>query len=107
MSIGLHAPRGADRSLSRPGERTDGPESFSRPPRPWHRVLPPPLTARELAVLDYLPGRLKNQEIAAELYVSVNTLKSHLRNIHRKLDAADRDDAVASVVHHPDPVHPR
>jgi LuxR family maltose regulon positive regulatory protein len=56
-----------------------------------------PLTERELAVLDYLPGRLKNQEIAAELYVSVNTLKSHLRNIYRKLEVADRDEAVAKA----------
>ncbi len=56
-----------------------------------------PLTERELAVLEYLPGRLKNQEIAAELYVSVNTLKSHLRNIYRKLEVADRDEAVAKA----------
>ena len=56
-----------------------------------------PLTDRELAVLEYLPGRLKNQEIAAELYVSVNTLKSHLRNIYRKLDVADRDEAVTKA----------
>ncbi len=56
-----------------------------------------PLSERELKVLEYLPGRLKNQEIAAELYVSVNTLKSHLRNIYRKLDVADRDEAVAKA----------
>ena len=55
------------------------------------------LTDRELAVLEYLPGRRKNQEIAAELYVSVNTLKSHLRNIYRKLDVADRDEAVTKA----------
>jgi LuxR family maltose regulon positive regulatory protein len=56
-----------------------------------------PLSERELTVLEYLPGRLKNQEIAGELYVSVNTLKSHLRNIYRKLDVADRDEAVAKA----------
>ncbi len=55
------------------------------------------LTDRELAVLEYLPGRLKNQEIATELYVSVNTLKSHLRNIYRKLGVADRDEAVTKA----------
>jgi LuxR family transcriptional regulator, maltose regulon positive regulatory protein len=57
-----------------------------------------PLTDRELTVLEYLPGRLRNQEIADEIYVSVNTLKSHLRNIYRKLDVADRDEAVAKAV---------
>jgi LuxR family maltose regulon positive regulatory protein len=56
-----------------------------------------PLTDRELTVLAYLPGRFKNHEIAAELYVSVNTLKSHLRNIYRKLEVADRDEAVAKA----------
>jgi len=53
-----------------------------------------PLTERELAVLGHLPSRTRNQEIAAALYISVNTLKSHLRNIYRKLEVADRDEAV-------------
>lgn len=53
-----------------------------------------PLTPREVTVLDYLPSRLGNEQIAAALYVSVNTLKTHLRNIYRKLDAPDRDTAV-------------
>jgi LuxR family transcriptional regulator, maltose regulon positive regulatory protein len=59
--------------------------------------LTEPLTERELAVLEYLPGRRKNQEIATELYVSVNTLKSHLRNIYRKLDVSNRDEAVTKA----------
>lgn len=53
------------------------------------------LTERELAILTYLPGRTRNQEIAAALYISINTLKSHLRSIYRKLDATDRDEAIA------------
>lgn len=57
-------------------------------------ALVEPLTERELAVLAYLPQRIKNQDIADELYVSVNTLKTHLRSIYRKLGAADRDQAV-------------
>ena len=44
-----------------------------------------PLTDREREILDYLPTRLSNTEIAAHLYVSVNTLKSHLRHIYTKL----------------------
>ncbi|MDN5780285.1 MAG: LuxR C-terminal-related transcriptional regulator, partial [Humibacillus sp.] len=52
------------------------------------------LTPREVVVLEYLPSRLGNDQIADALYVSVNTLKTHLRNIYRKLDAPDRDAAV-------------
>jgi LuxR family maltose regulon positive regulatory protein len=52
------------------------------------------LTERELAILAYLPGRARNQEIAASLYISINTLKSHLRSIYRKLDVTDRDEAI-------------
>lgn len=56
-----------------------------------------PLTDREMGVLEYLPSRLSNTEIAGTLYISVNTLKTHLRNIYRKLDATDRDSAVAEA----------
>ncbi|HEY9292216.1 MAG TPA: LuxR C-terminal-related transcriptional regulator [Microlunatus sp.] len=52
------------------------------------------LTPREMIVLEYLPSRLGNDQIADALYVSVNTLKTHLRNIYRKLDAPNRDAAV-------------
>jgi LuxR family maltose regulon positive regulatory protein len=41
-----------------------------------------------------LPTRLSNRELATQLYVSVNTVKTHLRNIYRKLDVADRDAAI-------------
>ncbi len=53
-----------------------------------------PLTERERVVLRYLPSVLSNIEIAAELYVSVNTVKTHVRSIYRKLDAGGRRDAV-------------
>jgi LuxR family maltose regulon positive regulatory protein len=56
--------------------------------------LAAPLTPREEAVLAFLPGWLSNREIAAELYVSVNTLKTHLKSLYRKLDATSRHDAV-------------
>jgi LuxR family maltose regulon positive regulatory protein len=52
------------------------------------------LSGRELAVLRYLPTMLTSQEIAGELFVSLNTVKSHLKNIYRKLDADGRRDAV-------------
>ncbi|HEY6889938.1 MAG TPA: LuxR C-terminal-related transcriptional regulator, partial [Solirubrobacter sp.] len=53
-----------------------------------------PLTEREQAVLRLLPSPLSAQEIASELSISRNTVKTHLRSLYRKLDAADRRDAV-------------
>ena len=53
-----------------------------------------PLSKREQAVLRYLPTPLSNQEIADELFVTTNTVKTHLRSIYRKLDVARRREAV-------------
>jgi LuxR family transcriptional regulator, maltose regulon positive regulatory protein len=53
-----------------------------------------PLSERELAVLRFLPTMMSNAEIAAEMFVSVNTVKTHLKHIYRKLDVSDRRDAV-------------
>jgi LuxR family transcriptional regulator, maltose regulon positive regulatory protein len=53
-----------------------------------------PLSPRERAVLRYLPTMMSNQEIASELFVSVNTVKTHLKAIYRKLDVPDRREAV-------------
>lgn len=52
------------------------------------------LSERELAVLRLLESRLSQREIAAELYVSFNTVKTHTRSIFRKLGVASRVDAV-------------
>jgi LuxR family maltose regulon positive regulatory protein len=53
-----------------------------------------PLSERECAILRYLPTTLSNREIAAELFVTTNTVKTHLRSIYRKLDVARRREAV-------------
>jgi LuxR family maltose regulon positive regulatory protein len=47
-----------------------------------------------LAVLRMLPLRLSNREMAAQMYVSVNTLKTHVRAIYRKLGVPHRSEAV-------------
>lgn len=52
------------------------------------------LTERERDVLRLLPSRLSLREIAAELFVSQNTLKFHLRVIYRKLGVNSRAEAV-------------
>jgi LuxR family maltose regulon positive regulatory protein len=59
-----------------------------------HDTYAEALSEREAAVLRFLPTMMSNQEIAAELFVSVNTVKSHLKAIYRKLDVADRREAV-------------
>ena len=63
-------------------------------PRPAATGPVDPLTTREQVVLRYLASSLSNAEIAAELYVSVNTVKSHQRTLYRKLAADGRRDAV-------------
>lgn len=52
------------------------------------------LSERELTVLRLLASRLSQREIAAELYVSFNTVKSHSRSIFHKLGVASRAEAV-------------
>ncbi len=52
------------------------------------------LSKREEAVLRYLPTVMSKAEIASELAVSVNTVKTHTKNIYRKLDVGTRTDAV-------------
>ena len=53
-----------------------------------------PLTERERAVLGYLPTMFKATEIAADLFITINTVKTHQRSIYRKLGVVTRRDAV-------------
>jgi len=69
-------------------ERSAGPEPVVTAP------LLEPLSDRELTVLRFLPTLMSNAEIAAEMYVSVNTVKTHLKHVYRKLDVTDRRDCV-------------
>lgn len=52
------------------------------------------LTERELEVLRDLSGDASREEIAKKRFISVNTLKAHLRSIYRKLDVGSRSAAV-------------
>jgi LuxR family maltose regulon positive regulatory protein len=60
-----------------------------------HRDVAEALTDRERDVLRMLPSRLTLREIAGELYISVNTLKFHLKVIYRKLGCSSRAEAAA------------
>jgi LuxR family transcriptional regulator, maltose regulon positive regulatory protein len=72
-----------------------------RPAPPGELTLPgelarpgEPLTEGETRVLRYLSSNLSAREIAHELYVSTNTVKTHQRHLYRKLDARTRTQAV-------------
>jgi LuxR family maltose regulon positive regulatory protein len=53
-----------------------------------------PLTERETSVLCHLPTLMSNHEIAEVMHVSVNTVKTHLKSLYRKLGVASRREAV-------------
>ncbi|WP_456299989.1 response regulator transcription factor [Solicola gregarius] len=65
-------------------------------PAPRARLQPPlaPLSDSELRVLRYLPTNLTAPEVARELYVSANTVKTHMRNVYAKLAVHRRAEAV-------------
>jgi LuxR family maltose regulon positive regulatory protein len=63
-------------------------------PQPGTADVPVQLTPREQAVLSYLATSMTAAEIAAELYLSVNTVKTHLAAIYRKLGTGRRREAV-------------
>ncbi|MBI9045956.1 MAG: hypothetical protein JEZ06_15800 [Anaerolineaceae bacterium] len=56
-----------------------------------------PLSQRELEVLYLIAEGLTNKEIASRLFLSLNTVKVHSRNIYAKLDAHHRAEAVAKA----------
>jgi LuxR family maltose regulon positive regulatory protein len=60
-----------------------------------HPPRPDELSPSELRVLRYLPTNLTRPDMARELYVSVNTVNTHIRNIYSKLGARDRSSAVS------------
>ncbi|WP_345010819.1 LuxR C-terminal-related transcriptional regulator [Streptomyces shaanxiensis] len=65
--------------------------------RPWEESpspRPEPLSAREQDVLERLAQLMSTEEIAADLHLSVNTVKTHLKSIYRKLAATRRGEAV-------------
>ena len=55
------------------------------------------LTRRELELLRELPSWRTAEQIAADHFVSVNTVKTHLRGIYRKLEVRSRRDAIATA----------
>ena len=100
MARSRHAACGAPRSLAA-AER-----ELRRLGRPVHyRSLPgkpegtgvASLTGRELEIARLVVDRRTNPEIAAELFLSIKTVETHMRNIFRKLDADSRVE-VARII---------
>jgi LuxR family maltose regulon positive regulatory protein len=76
-----------------------GPGTASPVKKPSAPAQPAPLvverlSAREREVLAHASEMLSTAEIATEMYLSVNTVKTHLRRIYRKLSANPRSEAV-------------
>lgn len=74
------------------GSERDGYPPVAVPVATGERLLEP-LTDRELAVLRRLATTMTTQEIAQELRISINTVKTHIAAIYRKLPAANRREA--------------
>lgn len=74
-----------------PGSRT---WSSSRGREGLAPMIVEPLTNKELEVLGHLAGLLATGEIAATMFISVNTVRTHVRSILRKLGATRRNEAV-------------
>ena len=55
------------------------------------------LTPRELTLLELLPTHLPYAELGDRLYLSVNTIKSNLKAVYRKLGVTSRTDAVETA----------
>jgi len=75
-------------------EIQDLPSGTQPSPRARPRPLLESLSQSELRVLRYLPTNLTVPEIARELFVSVNTVKTHVRNLYAKLGTHHRGEAV-------------
>jgi len=56
------------------------------------------LTERELEILGLMAQGAANKEIAASLYISENTVKTHISNLFQKLDVRDRTEAVTRAL---------
>jgi LuxR family maltose regulon positive regulatory protein len=75
-------------------ENLDRLTTVAAPPGPGTTGLGSTVTPRELAVLRFLPTNLSAAEIAIEMFLSVHTVKMHMRHLYGKLDVHRRTDAV-------------
>jgi LuxR family maltose regulon positive regulatory protein len=72
------------------------PEGIDRTTHPAARLVEP-LTGRELQVLSLMVDGLTYNEIAGQLTVSLNTVRTHVKNIYGKLRVHRRSQAIAKA----------
>ena len=79
-----------------PAPLDDAPAHWARelPTDREHKQLAETLTEREISILNWLTTTMTMAEIAAELYVSTNTVKTHVAAVYRKLEATNRREAI-------------
>jgi len=80
------------------GEAVLGPTIATRLMERVSSTAPDALSAREIEVLELVARGASNKEIAASLYISVATAKSHLMHIYDKLGVTDRTAAVTTAI---------
>jgi len=79
--------------------RVNGPAAGTRAPAAddSEGAGPARLSAREVQIVSLIAGGLTNQQIAAELHISINTVERHVSNSYRKLNVRGRVEAAALI----------
>ncbi len=77
------------------GQRLIGPEVAARMAE---RMMGPPLSAREVQVLELVAKGLSNKEIGTALFLAEDTIKNHLKRIYDKLGVGDRTEAAMVAI---------
>jgi LuxR family maltose regulon positive regulatory protein len=89
----LSAFKGAESPVSSEVTKSETSPNGSLSPQ----LLAEPLTKRQLQILELLAQGLQNKEIGEKLFVSPDTVRSHLRNIYSKLSVSSRLEAVTKA----------
>ena len=84
----------AHQPLLKTGLIGSGPAAAGGPSGDATPLIVEQLSQREREVIQHMSDMMSTAEIAAEMYISVNTVKTHLKSIYRKLAAAHRREAV-------------
>jgi LuxR family maltose regulon positive regulatory protein len=95
LAHGQHLEGLLEWTVDRFGPHTTGAyELLDRLRHPNSHGLVEPLTHREVEILQHLPTLMSNAEIAEGMHLSVNTVKTHLKSVYRKLGVDCRREAV-------------